>query len=80
LPESWCEDTVACQDRRAKVHIPEAVGFQTKPRIAAGLVRQVAALGLVNLDWVVADELYGRNSEFLDELERRGNATWSRSR
>src|SRR5271170_5643712 len=63
LPESWCEATKACQDRRAKVHIPEAVGFQTKPQIAAGLVRQTAVLGLVNLDWVVADELYGRNGE-----------------
>jgi SRSO17 transposase len=72
LPESWCEETKACQDRRAKVHIPEAVGFQTKPQIAAGLVRQVAALGLVNLDWVVADELYGRNGEFLEELESLG--------
>jgi SRSO17 transposase len=72
LPESWCEETKACQDRRARVHIPEAVGFQTKPQIAAGLVRQVAALGLVDLDWVVADELYGRNGEFLDELESLG--------
>jgi SRSO17 transposase len=72
LPESWCEETKACQDRRAKVHIPEAVGFRTKPQIAAGLVRQVAALGLVDLDWVVADELYGRNGEFLDELESLG--------
>jgi SRSO17 transposase len=72
LPESWCQDTKACQDRRAKVHIPEAVGFQTKPQIAAGLVRQTAALGLVDLDWVAADELYGRNGEFLDELESLG--------
>src|ERR1700682_4586398 len=27
LPEDWCEDTEACRDRRAKVHIPERVGF-----------------------------------------------------
>ena len=72
LPESWCEVTKACEDRREKVHIPEAVGFQTKPQIAAGLIRQTAALGVVNLDWVVADELYGRNGEFLDELESLG--------
>src|SRR5450631_1442179 len=72
LPESWCEETTACEDRREKVHIPETVGFQTKPRIAAGLIRQTAALGVVKLDWVVADELYGRNGEFLDELESLG--------
>ena len=29
LPETWCEDTEACRDRRAKVHIPEAVPFET---------------------------------------------------
>lgn len=69
LPESWCEPTEACEKRRAKVHIPPTVGFQTKPRIAAGLIRQTAVLDAVKLDWVTADELYGRNGEFLDELE-----------
>ncbi|MBV8076489.1 MAG: IS701 family transposase [Planctomycetaceae bacterium] len=69
LPESWCEETQACRDRREKVHIPEAVTFQTKPQIAARLVRQAAALGVVALDWITADEEYGRNGEFLDELE-----------
>src|SRR3954447_20828719 len=69
LPEDWCEDTKACQDRRAKVHIPEHVGFQTKPRIAAGLIRLTAVLGVVALDWITADEDYGKNGEFLDELE-----------
>src|SRR5512142_131567 len=44
LPASWCEDTKACQDRRDKVHIPEGGAFQTKPRIAAGLIRLTAAL------------------------------------
>jgi SRSO17 transposase len=69
LHESWCEDTEACAERRAKVHIPEAATFQTKPQIAAGLIRQTVALDIVPLDWVTADEEYGRNGEFLDELE-----------
>jgi SRSO17 transposase len=69
LPETWCADTQACHDRRAKVHIPEHVGFQTKPRIAAGLIRLTMVLGIVALDWITADEAYGRNGEFLDELE-----------
>jgi SRSO17 transposase len=69
LPESWCEDTKACKERRDKVHIPEGVAFQTKPRIAAGLVRQAVALDTVAFDWVTADEEYGRNGAFLDELE-----------
>jgi SRSO17 transposase len=69
LPESWCEDTQACKDRRDTVHIPETVIFQTKAQIAAGLIRQTVALDIVGLDWVTADEEYGRNGEFLDELE-----------
>jgi SRSO17 transposase len=69
LPEDWCEDTPAGHARRAKVHIPEQVGFQTKPRIAAGLIRLTMVLGIVTLDWITADEEYGKNGAFLDELE-----------
>jgi SRSO17 transposase len=69
LPESWCETTRAGRDRRAKVHVAEAIGFQTKPRVVANLIRRPAVLDTVPLDWVTADEAYGRNGEFLDELE-----------
>jgi SRSO17 transposase len=70
LPESWCADTKECRGRRAKVHIPEAVTFQTKPQIAAALIRNTVILDTVALDWITADEEYGRNGDFLDELER----------
>ena len=70
LPESWCEDSAACERRRARAHIPETVVFRTKPQIAAGLIRRTAALGVVSLDWVTADEEYGKSGEFLDELEQ----------
>jgi SRSO17 transposase len=70
LPEGWCESSRACAERREKAHIPEAVGFETKPQIAAGLIRQTAVLGVVSLDWVTADEEYGKSGEFLDEVER----------
>jgi SRSO17 transposase len=69
LPESWCEVTSEANDRRDRAHIPEDVTFRTKPRIAAELVRNVAVLGQVELDWVVADDEYGRAGHFLDELE-----------
>jgi len=65
LPEAWCEASKAGQQRRAKVHVPETITFQTKPEIAAGLIRQTAVLDLVRLDWITADEAYGRNSAFL---------------
>jgi SRSO17 transposase len=73
LPEAWCEDSKAGIERRDKVHIPETVGFQTKPQIAAELIRLTIALSIVTLDWITADEEYGRNGEFLDELETLGH-------
>ena len=69
LPESWCTPTREAKGRRTEAHIPEDVAFRTKPRIAAGLVRNVAVLGQGELDWVVADSEYGRAGHFLDELE-----------
>src|SRR5512135_517640 len=69
LPEDWCEPTREARRRRAEAHIPEGLPFRTKPRIAAELIRDVAVLGTVKLDWVVADEEYGRAGHFLDELE-----------
>jgi SRSO17 transposase len=70
LPESWCADTRACTQRREKVHIPETIAFPTKPQIAAGLIRETVALGIVTWDGITADEEYGKNGGFLDEVER----------
>src|SRR5215831_2247625 len=69
LPEAWCAPTRAAKGRREAAHIPEDVTFRTKPQIAAELVRNVAVLGQLELDWVVADSEYGRAGHFLDELE-----------
>src|SRR5215210_5611435 len=60
LPESWCAASREAKGRRDRAHIPEDVDFRTKPRIAAELVRNVAVLDQVRLDWVVADSEYGR--------------------
>jgi SRSO17 transposase len=69
LPESWCAATPEAQECRDRAHIPEGLPFRTKPQIAAELVRSVVVLGQVQLDWVVADDEYGRAGHFLDELE-----------
>jgi SRSO17 transposase len=71
LHGSWYDGPDAAS-RRAKVHVPESLTFRTKPQIAAELVRNVAVLGVVTLDWVTADEEYGKNGELLDELEGLG--------
>jgi SRSO17 transposase len=68
IPESWYEGECAVE-RRDEAHIPEDLVFRTKPQIAAALIRTVAVLGVVTLDWIAADEAYGRDGEFLDEMD-----------
>jgi len=66
LPEDWANDP----ERRRKAHVPEEVAFRTKPQIAQGQIGRALDHGI----WVAAwtfDELYGRDSKFLDFLEQR---------
>jgi SRSO17 transposase len=65
LTEEWSADRA----RRKKTHVPKTVKFQSKPRIAAELIRRALANGKVRFDWITADELYGSSGEFLDALE-----------
>ena len=71
VPRSWYEGETAAA-RRDEAHLPEDLAFRTKPEIAAMLIRNVAVLGVVTLDWVTADEAYGRDGEFLDEMDLLG--------
>ena len=50
LTEDWDKDRV----RRKKTHVPKAVRFQSKPQIAAELIRRTRAAGHVCFDWIVA--------------------------
>jgi SRSO17 transposase len=72
LPKPWCEDTTEARQRREKAHIPDDVTFRPKARIAADLVRGVAVLGQTALDWVVADEEYGKAGHFHDAMDELG--------
>ena len=65
LPKEWAKDP----KRRKKVRVPKAIRFRTEPQIAVDLLRRTQAPGVVRFDWVIADETYGRNGEFLDNLE-----------
>ena len=67
LPQSWAIDA----DRRRKAAVPPDIKFQTKPQIASALLRRTQEAGLVKFDWVIADEFYGHNGDFLDDLEAR---------
>src|SRR3954452_188792 len=72
LPGPWCEETPEALARREKAHIPEDVAFAPRARIAAELVRGVEVLGQAHLDWVVADEEYGKAGHFHDAMDELG--------
>jgi len=63
LPKSWADD----DKRRQKAGIPEDVEFQTKPELAAEMVRQALGDGLP-INWVTADSVYGGNFDFRQAL------------
>lgn len=65
LTQEW----VADKRRRQKTRVPKAVKFQTKPQIAAEMIRRTLAAGHARFDWITADELYGSTGDFLDALE-----------
>ncbi len=72
LPQACCEETPEALARREKAHIPEDVAFAPKARIAAEMVRGVEVLGQAHLDWVVADEEYGKAGHFHDAVDELG--------
>lgn len=67
LPEEeWAHDL----ERRKRAHVPEEVGFQTKPQVALSLIDR-ALEWEVPFEFVVADAGYGDNPNFLEGLEKR---------
>src|SRR5206468_11322829 len=52
LPEAWFTETYAA--RRTKCEVAEDVGFQTKPQLAAGMLRDIRAAGILPFTYVVA--------------------------
>ena len=54
LPKAWTSDPA----RLKAVHVPQAVEFATKPRLAAGMVARAIAAN-VPFAWIAADSVYG---------------------
>ena len=57
LPKDWADDA----ERRKKAHVPEAIGFKTKPQIALAQLRAALAAGVAP-GVVLMDASYGTNS------------------
>ncbi|MER6242223.1 IS701 family transposase [Streptomyces griseorubiginosus] len=57
VPRSWTEDAARCR----AAGIPDAVGFATKPALAARMIGRALDAG-VFASWVAGHEVYGGNS------------------
>jgi SRSO17 transposase len=60
LPKSWTDDPV----RLKAAHVPDEIGFATKPQLAARMIERAMAAS-VPFAWVAADTVYG-----IGEIER----------
>lgn len=65
LPHTWATDRL----RRHKCHVPKKVRFQQKWQIGLKLLQES---GRVPHHWVVADDEFGRVSQFRAKLRSRG--------
>jgi SRSO17 transposase len=64
LPEEWCDEL----ERRRRAKIPDTVGFQTKPQLAAGLIGQAAAWQVPRAP-ILADQAYGDDARWRTRLD-----------
>jgi len=54
LPKAWADDPA----RMVAAHVPDGIGFATKPAIAVQMIKRAIAAG-VPFAWVAADSVYG---------------------
>jgi SRSO17 transposase len=74
LPEAWLTEPYAA--RRTTCEVPEDVRFQTKPQLAAGMLRALRDEGVLPFKYVVADCLYGHSPEFLEVVEEESRTIY----
>jgi SRSO17 transposase len=74
IPEKWFDDSHT--SRRRKCKIPSDLTFQTKPRLAADMYRRLRDESDIPFKYVVADSVYGANSDFIGAIEEKVGTTY----
>jgi SRSO17 transposase len=67
LPQEWFAQ--AARARWQRCDIPQDTPFRTKPQLAWEMIERVVAEGVVPFSWVLCDETFGDNPQFLEHLE-----------
>jgi SRSO17 transposase len=74
MPEPWFTEAYA--RHRSKCQVPDDGSFQTKPQLAATMLRALRDEGMLPFKYVVADCLYGNSPEFLAAVEEAGGTIY----
>jgi SRSO17 transposase len=73
MPEKWCDE--AHTSLRTRYGVPDERQFTTEPQLGRAMVKGLLARGKIPFRWVLADETYGADPQFLDGIEALGK--WS---
>jgi len=68
LPEEWIKD----RKRRRNTRVPKEIKQQSKPQIAAEMIRRTREAGHVQFDWITGDALYGDSGPLRAALDASG--------
>jgi len=66
MPEKWFSEEY--EERKAKTLVPEELVFQTKHKIALGLIDPIAKGGLFPAKWLGCDAAFGADINFLKSI------------
>jgi SRSO17 transposase len=67
IPEQWFSGDYMV--RREKCKLPEGIRFQTKPQLAAEMLRDFSAKQQLPFRYVLADSVYTTSPEFIETVE-----------
>lgn len=74
IPEKWFGDDHL--ERRKKCNLPVETVFQSKPKLAAEMLRELSKEDVLPFKYVLADSLYGVSPEFIEAVEALPGKTY----